>query len=222
MQLQQYLKILWRRGWIMVTLAVITAVAAFGASLIIKQRAPLYRSTIEILVQPARSDFGQAQAAKQLLGPYEAWLYSSYRAEQVINTLQLDMVPRELLADVRIADDINQLTIKIEVENPDGEEANRIAWAWANMFLDWRNQQNQEVRREDRIDSEILDDPIYTIERPKTTINTIAGGVMGFLIGLMIVFVLEYIESGIIRSPGDVDRFLALPGLGAIPPGDAA
>ena len=54
MQLQTYMKILWRRGWIMVLLAVLTAAAAFGFSLIIKERAPLYQSTIKILVQPAR------------------------------------------------------------------------------------------------------------------------------------------------------------------------
>jgi len=221
MQLQNYFRILWRRGWIMVTLAILTAVAAFVSSLIIKQRAPLYKSTVEILVQPARSDFGLAQAAKQLLGPYEAWLDSSYRAGEVIEVLDLDMVPRQLLSDVRIASDLDQMVLRIEVENPDGDLANDIARTWATLFIDWRNQQNQENRREDRIDAEILDDPIYGIERPKTAINTIAGGVMGFLIGLAIVFVLEYIESGIIRSPEDVDRYLGMPVLGAIPPGEA-
>src|SRR5690606_21440399 len=89
MQLQEYLRILWRRGWIMIALAVLTAAAAFGFSLIVKQRAPLYKSTIDILVQPARSDFGQAQAAKQLLGTYQRWLNSSYRAADVIENLQL-------------------------------------------------------------------------------------------------------------------------------------
>ena len=220
MQLQAYLRILWRRGWIMLLLAVITAAAAFGFSLIIKERAPLYKSTVKILVQPARTDFGQAQAAKQLLGPYEAWLYSTYRARDVIDNLQLDMTPQELLSDVRVAGDINQLVLKIEVENPNGDVANDIAREWAELFIQWRFDQNQTVRREDRIDAEILDDPTYTIERPKTAINTAAGGIMGFLIGLAIVFVLEYIESGIIRSPEDVDRALALPVLSAIPPTD--
>jgi capsular polysaccharide biosynthesis protein len=217
MQLQTYLKILWRRGWIMILLAVLTAAAAFGFSLIIRERAPLYKSTVKILVQPAQTDFGQAQAAKQLLGPYEAWLNSTYRAADVIDTLQLDMTPAELLSDVRIAGDINQLVLRIEVEHPNGDVANDIAREWAGLFIQWRNQENEEVRREDRIDAEILDDPVYGIERPKIAINTAAGGILGFLIGLGIVFVLEYLESGIIRSPDDVDRVLAIPVLSAIP-----
>jgi capsular polysaccharide biosynthesis protein len=217
MQLQTYLKILWRRGWIMILLAVLTAAAAFGFSLIIRERAPLYKSTVKILVQPAQTDFGQAQAAKQLLGPYEAWLNSTYRAADVIDNLQLDMTPGELLSDVRIAGDLNQLVLRIEVEHPNGDVANDIAREWAGLFIQWRNQENEEVRREDRIDAEILDDPIYGIERPKIAINTAAGGILGFLIGLGIVFVLEYLESGIIRSPDDVDRVLAIPVLSAIP-----
>jgi capsular polysaccharide biosynthesis protein len=217
MQLQTYLKILWRRGWIMILLAVLTAAAAFGFSLIIRERAPLYKSTVKILVQPAQTDFGQAQAAKQLLGPYEAWLNSTYRAADVIDILQLDMTPGELLSDVRIAGDINQLVLRIEVEHPNGDVANDIAREWAGLFIQWRNQENEEVRREDRIDAEILDDPVYAIERPKIAINTAAGGILGFMIGLGIVFVLEYLESGIIRSPDDVDRVLAIPVLSAIP-----
>jgi capsular polysaccharide biosynthesis protein len=217
MQLQTYLKILWRRGWIMILLAVLTAAAAFGFSLIIRERAPLYKSTVKILVQPAQTDFGQAQAAKQLLGPYEAWLNSTYRAADVIDILQLDMTPGELLSDVRIAGDLNQLVLRIEVEHPNGDVANDIAREWAGLFIQWRNQENEEVRREDRIDAEILDDPIYAIERPKIAINTAAGGILGFMIGLGIVFVLEYLESGIIRSPDDVDRVLAIPVLSAIP-----
>ncbi len=220
MQLQAYLKILWRRGWIMLLLAILTAVAAFGFSLIIKDRAPIYKATVKIQVQPARTDFGQAQAAKQLLGSYQAWLDSNYRAKDVIDTLQLDMVPQELRNDVRIASDLNTLVIQIEVENSDPSIANDVAREWANLFVRWRFEENQQVRREDRIDAEILDDPQIGLERPKTLINTLAGGIMGFLIGLAVVFVLEYSESGILRSPEDVDRFLEIPVLGAIPPAE--
>jgi capsular polysaccharide biosynthesis protein len=220
MQLQNYLRILWRRGWIMIVLAVVTAAAAFGFSLIIRERAPIYQSTARILVQPARTDLGQAQAAKQLLGPYEVWLNSTYRAQDVIDNLQLDMTPGELLSDMRVTSDIDQLVLKLEIENPDGDVANDIAREWAQLFIQWRDEKNQEVQRQDRIDAELADDPVYAIERPKVAINTAAGGILGFLVGLAIVFVLEYVESGIVRSPEDVNRYLDLPLLAAIPGGD--
>ncbi|HEC21470.1 MAG TPA: hypothetical protein ENI95_00975 [Chloroflexi bacterium] len=218
MQLQTYARILWRRGWIMLLLAVIMAAAAFGFSTIMEKRAPVYKSTIKILVQPARTDFGQAQAAKTLLRSYVAWMDSNYRAAEVIDRLQLDMTPEQLRSDVTIASDDSRLVIQLDVENSNGDVANDIAREWANLFVQWRNEQNQTVRREDRIDAFILDDPRYVLDSPKTTVNTIAGGMLGFLIGLGIVFVLEYMEAGVIRSPEDVERFLDLPVLSAIPP----
>ncbi len=216
--MQTYARILWRRGWIMLLLAVIMAAAAFGFSTIMEKRAPVYKSTIKILVQPARTDFGQAQAAKTLLRSYVAWMDSNYRAAEVIDRLQLDMTPEQLRSDVTIASDDSRLVIQLDVENSNGDVANDIAREWANLFVQWRNEQNQTVRREDRIDAFILDDPRYVLDSPKTTVNTIAGGMLGFLIGLGIVFVLEYMEAGVIRSPEDVERFLDLPVLSAIPP----
>lgn len=218
MQLQTYMRILWRRGWIMLLLAVITAAAAFGFSTILEERAPVYKSTIKVLVQPARTDLGQAQAAKVLLRSYVAWMDSDYRAASVIDTLKLDMEPSVLRSDVTIASDDSRLLIQIDVENPDGDVANDIARTWADLFIQWRNEENQKVYREDRIDAQVIDDPRYVLDSPKTKINTAAGAVLGFLVGLVIVFVLEYMEAGVIRSPEDVNRAFSIPVLGAIPP----
>jgi capsular polysaccharide biosynthesis protein len=220
MQLQTYMRILWRRGWIMLALAVITAVAAFAFSAIMEERAPVYKSTIRILVQPKRTDFGQAQAAKTLLRSYVTWMDSNYRAAEVIDLLQLDMTPEELRGDVTIASDDSRLVIQIDVEHGNGDVANDVARTWAGLFIAWRNQENADARREDRIEAEIVDDPRYVLDQPNTKINTAAGGILGFLVGMAIVFVLEYLESGVIRSGEDVDRFLTMPVLGAIPPGE--
>jgi capsular polysaccharide biosynthesis protein len=121
---------------------------------------------------------------------------------------------------VTIASDNSRLVIQIDVENGNGDLANDIAREWANLFIQWRNERNQEVLREDRIDAYILDDPVYVLDSPKTLVNTAAGGILGFLIGLGIVFVLEYMEAGIIRAPEDVNRYLNVPVLGAIPPNE--
>jgi capsular polysaccharide biosynthesis protein len=220
MQLQTYMRIIWRRGWIMLLLAVIAAAAAFGFSTIVERRAPVYKSTIKVLVQPARTDFGQAQAAKYLLRSYVAWMDSNYRAADVIDTLQLDMLPEDLRSDVTIASDDSRLVIQVDAENADGDVANDIARTWAELFIQWRNEENQKVYREDRIDAQIIDDPRYVLHSPKTKINTAAGAILGLMVGLAIVFVLEYLEAGVLRSPEDVDRVLSMPVLGAIPPAE--
>ncbi len=214
MEIGDYLRILRQRGWLIILMAVLTAAAAFGYSRI---QPTVYESSLRLLVQPARTDFGQAQAAKQLLRGYVQWINSSYRAEDVINTLQLDMTPRELLGDVTVASDDSSFIIQINVENSDGDLANDIARTWGNRFIQWRIDDNADQRREDRVDAEFIDDPTIVGLSPNTKVNTLAGAVFGALLGLMVIFVLEWIESGVVRRTVDVERYLEIPVIGTIP-----
>ena len=67
MEIGDYLRVLRQRGWIIIVVAVLAAVAAYGFS---KMQTPVYESSLRMLVQPARTDFGQSQAAKLLLRGY--------------------------------------------------------------------------------------------------------------------------------------------------------
>ena len=53
--------------------------------------------------------------------------------------------------------------------------------------------------------------------RPKPTLNAIAGGLLGALVGGLLIFFLEWLESDILRVPENVARTLGIPVLGAIP-----
>ncbi len=217
MPLSEYVRILYRRGWILVLLALLTAAAAFVFS---RLQTPIYKSTIYILVQPSRSDFGLTQSAKALLRSYVAWLDTDRVAGQVINELQLDKVPSDLRSDVTIASDDSRFVIQIDVENENGDLANDIARVWATNFLTYRDTENQKQRAEDRVYAIILDDPKFGQDRPNTTINTVAGAILGVLLGGVMVFVLESLDSAIIRTPADIERQFGLPVLGAIPASD--
>jgi len=214
MELRDYFRILRQRGWLIVVLMVLTASAAFGFS---KIQTPVYESTLRLLVSPSRTDFGQAQAAKVLLSSYQQWLYSSYQAQKVIDTLQLDMTAGELLGDVRVASDGNSFVISLSVENTDPDLANDIARAWGNELIRWQNAKNDVLDMADRIIIEFIDDPQVGLDRPKTKINTAAGAVFGMLLGVAIIFLLEWLASGIIRRSEDVERFLDIPVIGTIP-----
>jgi len=63
----------------------------------------------------------------------------------------------------------------------------------------------------------MIDTASYGLHTPKTKINTIAGALIGLLLGGAVVFVLEYLESNIVRRKDDIERFLELPVLAAIP-----
>lgn len=170
-----------------------------------------------MLVQPARTDFGQAQAAKQLLRGYVQWIRSSYRASKVIDELQLDMTPQQLLGDVEVASDDSSFVIQINVESTDPNLANDIARIWGQTFIQWRIDDNATQRKEDRVDAEFIDDPQAGLDRPRTRINAAAGAVFGALLGIILILALEWLESGVVRRTEDIERFLEIPVIGTIP-----
>ncbi len=214
MELTDYFRILRQRGWLILVLAVFTAAASWGFS---KMQTPVYESTLRLLVSPSRTDFGQAQAAKILMRGYTQWMNSGYRAQAVINILQLDQTPDQLLGDIGIASDDSSFIITLEVENTNPDLANDIARTWGNLLIQWQDGNNAQLRKEDRIGIEFVDDPRAGLKSPRTNINTIAGGVFGALIGLIVIFVLEWIDSGVMRRGEDIERFLDVPLIGTIP-----
>ena len=219
MELSDYFRILRQRGWIMVVVAVVAAVSAFGFS---KLQRPIYKSSMQVTVLPARNDLGLAQTTKQLLRAYVTIMDTKNWAARVLQRFEqsgapLDMTPTQLKDNVTIASFEDKNVIQVDVKNGDGEMGNRIAYAWALEFQDWRNQENDKVRKEDRVDVVMGDNPTYTKFRPQTTINVAAGGIFGLLLGALVAAALEWIESGIVRTPADVERKLGLPVLWAIP-----
>lgn len=214
MEISDYLRILRQRGWIILLMMVLVAAAAFGFS---RMQTEVYTSSLRLLVLPTRSDFGQAQAAKELLRSYEQWLRSSYRAQAVINELQLDMTAPALLADMQAASDSASYIINLTIENTDPDLGNDIARTWGNQLIQWQTENNDALRKEDRINVEFLDDPQVSLDRPRTLINTAAGAVFGLLLGLVLVFLLEWLASGVMRRSEDVERYLDIAVVGTIP-----
>lgn len=214
MNLLEYGRILWRRGWIMVLLAVIAAASAYFLS---SRQTPIYRSTQLVLIQPSRNDLGLTEATTRLMESYVVYLNSSDRAQEVINTLNLDMLARDLQGKATIAANRNNLTVQIDIDLPDGELANDVARTWGNLLVQYRTAENQTVRQEDRIDALLPDGARYRLLQPNILINTLAGAIIGFLLGGIVVFVLEYLESSVVRRREDIERQLELPVLATIP-----
>lgn len=213
MEFRDYVRVLRQRGWLIILLAVLTAAAAFGFS---RMQTPVHKATARLLIT-SRPDFGQTQAARELRRDFALFLRSTYRAEQVIEELQLDKTPGELMGNVTIAPSTSESAIQIDYESTDPEVAMQVARVWAEQLIIRRQEENANLREEDRIRAELLDEPTYSLESPKTLINTAAGGVFGMLVGIVVVFALEWIESGILRRSEDVERYLDMPVIGRIP-----
>lgn len=218
MNLAYYARILIRRGWILLLAMAITAGAAYGLS---KAQTPVYRATQRVLLQPARNDYGLTETLRILLRSYVVYLNTDTQAAAAIDRLQLDMTPGDLRRYTTISSDPTQLIVQIDVDMQDGPLAARIATELGRLLVEYRTEDNRDLQREDRIDALLIDTATYGLHSPKTKINVLAGVMLGLLLGGVVVFALEYMESNILRSREDVQTFLALPLLAAIPPEDS-
>jgi capsular polysaccharide biosynthesis protein len=127
------------------------------------------------------------------------------------------MTPGQLLSDIDVASDDSSFLVQINVENSDPDLANDIARTWGNIFIQWRIDDNASQRKEDRVDVEFIDDPQAGLARPNTKINAAAGLILGALLGLIVIFAWEWMESGVLRRSEDVERYLDIPVIGNIP-----
>jgi len=127
------------------------------------------------------------------------------------------MRPEQLRGNAHFAAEDDRMVIKIEIEAYDGDQANDIARTWANLLIEWRDNQNQRQNKEDRVYAYLRDQPRYVQSWPKTKVVTAAGGIFGLVIAGVVIFFLEWLEAGIVRTPQDLERQLNLTVVGAIP-----
>ena len=219
MPISEYFHILRRRGWMLILLAALTAASAFVFS---KVQAQVYKATVYVLVKPSRTDLGLTQSAKTLLRAYVAWLDTRENAQQVIDLLQLDQTAESLKGNVTIASDDSRFVIQIDVKDQNQKTAADVAWQWADLLRQWRESENANAQRQDWVSAEVLDTPLVTLYRPQTKVNVLAGGILGLVLGGVLIFVLEYLDAGILRSAQDIERSLSLSVLGVIPPAGPA
>jgi capsular polysaccharide biosynthesis protein len=91
----------------------------------------------------------------------------------------------------------------------------------SKVFIEDRDRWNQQQDKRDRIEVRMLDSVYnlgYEQYLPQTKINTLAGGLFGLLVGVIVIFFLEWLELDTIRTPADVERAVGVAVLGAIPP----
>lgn len=215
MELSDYVRMLRKRWWIVAVAVIVTAGSAFVFT---QLQYPEYSSTAELIVNPARPDFGLTQSAKIFLRPYMTVADSYSWAQRVIDELQLPMTPEGLRANTNFAAEDDRMVIKIQVKDYDGDQANDIARTWANLLVQWRDSENTELRKEDRVEAILRDQPRYAQSwPPRAPIMLGAGVVFGLVVAGVIVLFLEWLEGGVIRTPQDVERELDLTVVGAIP-----
>jgi capsular polysaccharide biosynthesis protein len=216
-EFREYWNIARKRGWIIILAAIVAAVAALGVSLVLH---PTYKATIQLSANPARADWGLNQATQDLLRNYVLNIKTHTMTQKAIDRAQLDISTYDFLADLDVSADSSNMSITIQAESRDQATAGLMAQTLADVFVEERAQWNAEQDKRDRIYVTKVDDiRDVPLASPKIKFNMAAGAVFGAIAGGIIVFFLEWLQSDILRTVGDVEKAVGVTVLGAIPTG---
>ncbi len=217
MEFREYWNIVRKRGWIIIFVALVATLAALGVSLLISET---YKATIQLSVNPARADWGLSQATKDLLRNYVLNIKSHRMTQDAINRAQLDMSTYDFLANLDASDDAANLSITLQAESHDPEEARLMAQTLADVFVEERRQWNSEQDKRDRIYVEKVDDiRDVPLTSPKIKFNMLAGFIFGAIAGGVVVLFLEWLQSDVLYTAADAEKTVGVTVLGVIPAG---
>lgn len=219
MQIKEYLNVLKKRWWVIVLVAFSAAAAAYGFS---KSQTPLYRSRALYQISFNRVDTGGNMFADTLLNSYVGRVYQPDKMQAISDQLGLDMGSGEtLMKFVRIQPQPSNLAIAIEADAYDPATSRALASLVGTVLNDQIVEVNRNYTGEDRAVSQLVQSAREgVLAKPQTRINVLAGGLLGGILGLLLIFVLEYLDDTL-KTAEDVERFAGLATIGVIPSGAA-
>ena len=212
--LGEILSVLWRRLWVILVVVAICVFSAVNLSLAQTSR---YEATAKILIEPEQGDpvTGGAGQGLQELIPTVADLVSTRSiAEAVIQELDLQMTPGELLRNLTVQQVESTQNIEISYQSSDPDMARDIANAVASTVSARISERNLGTgtitvsvwERAVAPDAPVSPDPVR---------NGLLALAIGLLLGLGVAFILEYLDDRL-RTPQEVEQVTGLLNFGII------
>ena len=214
--LREYFAIIKKRFWI---IAIITVVAMVVSGVIsFFMLSPVYESKSTLIVNTEKNEETQMitgdqfSVSQKLAVTYGEIIKSRAVLESVISNLKLDSEYEDLVEKITVSPVQDTQIISISVQDTNPKKARDIANEIPKVF-------EKEVKRITKAnDIQVIDKAILPENpiKPNKMMNVAIAAVLGMMIGLFVVFVLEYLDNKI-KTPQDIEKHLDLPILGVIP-----
>lgn len=214
---QDYLKILKKR-WFFILMITIAAVSV-GAVLSYFVIKPTYKSDISVIIGKVGSGTANEESSyddvlmyQRLVKTYSELAKSRTVAEDVINTLKLNIKPEELQEMISISPKEDTEFLNISVRSKDAEQAMLIA----NQLAKSLKKISITVKKVDNV--QILDlAQLPTVpDSPRPILNMSIAFALGLMGSMSLVFLFEYLDNTI-KAQEDIEKLIDVPVIGIIP-----
>ena len=214
--LREYFGIIKKRFWIIALITIVAMVVSGVISFFVLS--PVYESKSTLIVNTEKNEETQMitgdqfSVTQKLAVTYGEIIKSRAVLESVISNLKLDSEYEDLVEQITVSPVKDTQIISISVQDTNPKKARDIANEIPKVF-------EKEVKRITKAnDIQVIDKAILPENpiKPNKMMNVAIAAVLGMMIGLFVVFLLEYLDNKI-KTPQDVEKHLDLPILGVIP-----
>ncbi|RDY27454.1 capsular biosynthesis protein [Romboutsia weinsteinii] len=216
--LREYFYIIKKRAWIIALITVVAMVVSGIISFFVLS--PVYEASTTLIVSRDESATetntaltgDQINVAQKLALTYGEIIKSRSVLDEVAKSLKLDMTYEELSEVISVSSVKDTQIIKVSVQDTNAKKASDIANAVPKAFT-------SEVKRIMKANGVEVIDKAVTPEgaiKPNKVMNVAIAAVLGIMIGMFVVFVLEYMDTKM-KTPKDIEKHLGIPLLGVVP-----
>ena len=210
------LKVLWKRKFSIILVALVFAIAAFGYSAFLAKKE--YQSTSRIYVVSRQNQDNNAltnsdlQAGSYLVKDYREIILSQNVLSQAIEELKLDMTPAELSKKISGSVPTDTRILSITAKDGDPKEAARIANGLRNVAAEKIISVTKVSDVTTLDEAEVPQSP----SSPNIRRNVLLGFVAGAGLIVVLLVVVEVLDDRV-KRPEDVEELMGLPLLGVVP-----
>ncbi len=215
MQLKQYLKVIRKRWWLAVLVSLAAASIAFLYSAV---QPKIYETEVTVVGTTAKPDTGLDNSVKSELHRLQSTIPTSNTAARLNQRGAFDLSPDQILGKLKVQTKPDEYILKITVDDTDPKNAAKIANTLADLIQDQYIEQESTTPDDSKIffskiaPAAVPDRP----SQPRTLLNTGAAALLGLVLGLILIFVVEYFDNSI-HTEEDVALFTGLNVLGSLP-----
>ncbi|MFL0504577.1 YveK family protein [Ureibacillus sp. 179-F W5.1 NHS] len=216
--LQDILKVIKKRLFLIVSLTIISVIIASVVSYFILT--PVYQASTQILVNEQKSETEsiqsqEIQANLQLINTYNEIIKSPVILDKVIERLDLNQTTPQLSEQISVSNVEESQVISISVEDEQYFEAVNIANTIAEVFQEeipvLMNANNVTILSP----AVHLENPSHV--KPNELMNIAIATMIGLLVGVGLAFLREYLDTTI-KTEQDVEELLGIPIIGIVSP----
>ena len=210
------LKVLWKRKFSIILVALVFAIAAFGYSAFLAKKE--YQSTSRIYVVSRQNQDNNTltnsdlQAGAYLVKDYREIILSQNVLSQAIEELKLNMTPAELSKKINVSVPTDTRILSITAKDGDPKEAARIANGLRNVAAEKITSVTKVSDVTTLDEAEVPQSP----SSPNIKRNVLLGFVAGAGLMVVLLVVVEVLDDRV-KKPEDVEELMGLPLLGVVP-----